>query len=97
MRGSNEGDGGGGGDERDFGGWGGCGGVPDFAGAGEGDTPRVKLLGHVGFAYPKAVRAAVLRAMEGEAMPAAEMARLNWRLGEVYAECVEKAAARSSG
>jgi anhydro-N-acetylmuramic acid kinase len=58
----------------------------------EGDVPRVKVLGHVGFGYSKAVREAVLRVMEGEAMTAAEMSRLHWRLGEIYAECVEKAA-----
>ena len=46
----------------------------------------------LGFGYPKAVRAAVLRVMEGEAVPAAEMSRLHWRLGEVYAERVAKAA-----
>ncbi len=58
----------------------------------EGDVPRVKVLGHVGFGYSKAVRAPVLRVMEGEAMTAAEMSRLHWRLGEVYVECVAKAA-----
>jgi anhydro-N-acetylmuramic acid kinase len=63
------------------------------AGAGDGAVPRVKVLGHVGFAYSKAVRAAVLRVMEGEAVTAAEMSRLHWRLGEVYTECVEKACA----
>ena len=57
-------------------------------------SPRVKLIGMVGTPYPKAVRAAVLRVMEGEALPAAEMSRLNWRLGEIYAECVERAAAK---
>jgi anhydro-N-acetylmuramic acid kinase len=60
----------------------------------EGDSPRVKLIGHLGAAYPKAVRAEVLRVMEGEAVTAAEMSRLNWRLGEIYAEAVEKAATR---
>jgi anhydro-N-acetylmuramic acid kinase len=59
----------------------------------EGDPPRVKLIGHLGTAYPKAVRATVLRVTEGEALPA-EMSRLNWRLGEIYADCVERAAAR---
>ena len=62
------------------------------AGVGDGAVPRVKVLGHVGFGYSKAVRAAVLRVMEGEAVTAAEMSRLHWRLGEVYAECVAKAA-----
>jgi len=57
----------------------------------KGGTPRVKLLGHVGMAYPKAVRAAVLTAMDADAISVAELSRLNWRLGEVYAEAVEKA------
>jgi anhydro-N-acetylmuramic acid kinase len=56
-----------------------------------GATPRVKLLGHVGVAYPKAVKAAVVRAMDAEAISVAELARLNWRLGEVYADAVERA------
>ena len=63
-------------------------------GAGKGDPPRVKLIGHLGTAYPKAVRAAVLRVMEGEALPAAELSRLNWRLGGIYADCVERATAK---
>jgi anhydro-N-acetylmuramic acid kinase len=54
-------------------------------------TPRVKLLGHVGVPYPKDVRAAVLSAMDADAISVAELARLNWRLGEVYADAVEKA------
>jgi anhydro-N-acetylmuramic acid kinase len=58
-----------------------------------GGTPRVKLLGHVGMAYPKAVKAAVMRAMDAQAISVAELARLNWRLGEVYADAVEKAGA----
>jgi len=58
----------------------------------KGRTPAVKLLGHAGFAYPKAVRAAVLAAMDAKAISVAEMSRLNWRLGEIYADCVEKAA-----
>jgi anhydro-N-acetylmuramic acid kinase len=57
----------------------------------KGGTPVVKLLGHVGVAYPKAVRAAVLGAMDAEAISVAELARLNWRLGEVYADAVGKA------
>ena len=61
-------------------------------GAREGDWPRVKLIGLLETGYPKLVRAAVLRVMEGEAVTAAEMSRLNWRLGEIYADCVEKAA-----
>ena len=63
-------------------------------GVGKGDSPRVKLIGMLSTAYPKAVRAAVLRVMEGEALPAAEMSRLSWRLGGIYADCVERAAVK---
>jgi anhydro-N-acetylmuramic acid kinase len=58
----------------------------------EGDAPRVRLIGLLETAYPRAVRAVVLRVMEGEALTATELSRLNWRLGEIYADCVEKAA-----
>ena len=58
-----------------------------------GGSPRITLLVHAGFAYPKAVRAAVMRAMNAEAISVAEMSRLNWRLGEVYADAVEKTVA----
>ena len=57
----------------------------------EGDSPRVRLIGLLETKYPTAVRAAVLRVMEGKPATAAEMSRLNWRLGEIYAESVEKA------
>ena len=60
-----------------------------------GEPPRVRLIAAAGFAYPRAVRAAVLRVMEGEAMPAAELSRLNWRLGEIYADAVVKACAEA--
>jgi anhydro-N-acetylmuramic acid kinase len=63
-------------------------------GAGKGDPPRVKLIGHLGTPYPKAVRAEVLRVMEGEALPAAQMSRLNWRVGGIYADCVDRTAAK---
>jgi len=57
----------------------------------KGGTPVVKLLGHAGVAYPKEVRAAVLCAMDVDAISVAELSRLNWRLGGVYAEALEKA------
>src|SRR5271156_3177519 len=53
-----------------------------------GGAPRIKLLGHLGLAYPKTLRAAVLAAMDADAISVAELARLNWRLGEVYADAV---------
>jgi anhydro-N-acetylmuramic acid kinase len=58
----------------------------------EGDAPRVKLLGHAGFSYSKAVRVAVLAAMDAKAASVADLSRLNWKLGAIYADCVEKAA-----
>jgi anhydro-N-acetylmuramic acid kinase len=57
-------------------------------------TPRVKLLGHLGMRYPAAVREAVLGAMDAKAISTAELSRLHWRLGEVYADAVERAAAK---
>lgn len=57
-------------------------------------TPRVKLIGHAGSAYPKAVRAAVLAAMDAKAITVAELSRLNWRLGELYADAVARAEAK---
>ena len=57
----------------------------------KGGTPRIELLGHVGTSYPKDVKAAVLCAMDADATSVAELSRLNWRLGEVYADAVQKA------
>jgi len=62
-------------------------------GAGVDGEPRVEVLGHEGFRYSRGVREAVLRAMDGGAMPAAEFSRLSWRLGAVYGECVARACA----
>lgn len=59
-----------------------------------GGSPQIKLLGHAGFPYPRAVRAELIRIMEGGATTAADLSRLNWRLGALYADCVEKAAAQ---
>lgn len=57
----------------------------------EGGVPRLKVLGHLEFRYARAVRETVLRAMDaGEKTSVPELARLHWRLGEVYADAVEK-------
>ncbi|MCL2659604.1 MAG: anhydro-N-acetylmuramic acid kinase [Acidobacteriaceae bacterium] len=56
---------------------------------GSNGSLRVKLIGHAGFPYPKALRKAVLDAMDAKAMSVADLSRLNWRLGEVYADAVE--------
>lgn len=60
---------------------------------GAGGEPKVKVLGHEGFRYSRAVRAAVLQAMDAKAMSVAEMSRLSWRLGAIYGECVAKTCA----
>ncbi len=59
-----------------------------------GGSPRIKVIGHAGFAYSKAMRLAVMRSMNAEAISVAEMSRLNWRLGEIYADCIEKSVAK---
>ncbi len=58
-------------------------------------TPRIKLLHHAGFSYPKNVREAVLAAMNAKSISVADLSRLNWRLGEIYAEAVSKTQAKS--
>jgi anhydro-N-acetylmuramic acid kinase len=49
---------------------------------------KLKLLGQHAVPYPKAVRQAVLRAMQPKPLPVPELARLNWRLGELYADAI---------
>lgn len=56
------------------------------------DSPRARLLGMKSFTYPKPVRTELLALMAGEARSAADLGRLNWRLGGIYAECVAAAA-----
>lgn len=51
--------------------------------------PKLTLLEHEGFAFPAALRRAVLAAMDAGSISTAELARLNWRLGMAYAEAVE--------
>ncbi len=57
-------------------------------GPGDAETPTVEVLGHRALPYPGEVREAVLRAMAAESMSVAELSRLNWRLGAIYAEAV---------
>ncbi len=56
-------------------------------------VPRIKVLGHLSAAYPKQTRALVLRAMDAEAecLSVAELSRLNWKLGTLYADVIERA------
>lgn len=57
-------------------------------------TPRLKFLGAAEFGYPPSVRKAVLAAMDAKSISTAELSRLHWRLGDLYAEAVGKTAAR---
>jgi anhydro-N-acetylmuramic acid kinase len=50
--------------------------------------PSCKLLGHEEHAYPAAVRRAILASMNAKSASVAELARLNFLLGELYAEAV---------
>jgi anhydro-N-acetylmuramic acid kinase len=50
--------------------------------------PGLTLVAHEGFAFPAALRRAVLAAMNAASTSTAELARLNWRLGLAYAEAV---------
>lgn len=54
------------------------------------ERPRhtVKLLGHAEYSYPTKVRAAILAAMNAERAAVADLARLNFLLGELYSDAV---------
>jgi anhydro-N-acetylmuramic acid kinase len=54
-----------------------------------GDSPvQFQLLGHAEFRYPKVVRRSVLAAMNASAASVADLARLNFLLGELNAEAI---------
>jgi len=57
---------------------------------GRDGRPKLAVLDHSQFPYEKSVRKEVLRAATGE-MKVAELSRLNWTLGKIYAGCVLKA------
>ncbi len=48
----------------------------------------LKLLGHASFPFISVLRQAVLDAQDAQSISTAELARLNWRLGQVYAEAL---------
>jgi anhydro-N-acetylmuramic acid kinase len=56
----------------------------------EQEYPRraIELIGHAHCSYPRRVRAAVLAAMNAEHARVADLARLNFLLGELYADAV---------
>jgi anhydro-N-acetylmuramic acid kinase len=53
-----------------------------------GGSPKLKLLGHIGYPYPKKLREAVLAAMDAKSISTADLARLHWRLGEFYGDAI---------
>jgi anhydro-N-acetylmuramic acid kinase len=53
-----------------------------------GARNRFELLGHAEYPYPKPVRAAILAAMNASCASVADLARLNFLLGELYADAV---------
>ncbi|HJY86244.1 MAG TPA: anhydro-N-acetylmuramic acid kinase [Candidatus Acidoferrales bacterium] len=62
---------------------------------GAGFDLQFALLGHEHFAYPKQVRRVVLNAMNAGRASVADLSRLNFLLGELYAEAVHKTQGRA--
>jgi anhydro-N-acetylmuramic acid kinase len=54
--------------------------------------PHIELVRHRAFPYSAPLRKAVLAAMDARSTSAAELARLNWRLGEAYGDAAQAAA-----
>src|ERR1022692_847446 len=50
--------------------------------------PAFELLGHAEYSYPKKVRSAVLAAMNASRASVADLARLNFLLGELYSDAI---------
>lgn len=62
---------------------------------GRGYRTRLELLANYHFSYPSEVRRAVLHSMNGQAARVADLARLNFVLGELYAKAVQAAQKRA--
>jgi anhydro-N-acetylmuramic acid kinase len=58
---------------------------------GTGSYLHYDFLGHRHFEYPKPLRQAILNAMNAANISVAELSRLNFTLGEFYAEAVQQA------
>src|SRR5260370_2550955 len=56
--------------------------------------PRHTLLAHEEYPFPAPVRRAILNMMNAESARVADLARLNFLLGDLYAEAVAKTARR---
>jgi anhydro-N-acetylmuramic acid kinase len=59
------------------------------------ECPRHTLLAHEEFPFPARVRRAVLAAMNAESASVADLARLNFLLGELYADAVARTIAKT--
>jgi anhydro-N-acetylmuramic acid kinase len=57
--------------------------------------PRYRLVAHEEFPFPARVRSAILAAMNAESASVAALARLNFLLGELYAEAIARTARRA--
>ncbi len=55
-------------------------------------VPKWELLEHRAFPFATPVREAILAAMDAPAIAVAELARLSWRLGAMFADAVEQTA-----
>lgn len=62
---------------------------------GRGFRSRLELLAHYQFPYPSEVRRAVLAAMNARSANVADLARLNFLLGDLYADAVRSAQRRA--
>ena len=62
---------------------------------GRGFRSRLELLAHYEFPYPAEVRRAVLAAMNAKSAGVADLARLNFVLGELYGDAVRTAQRRA--
>src|SRR5262249_37088575 len=62
--------------------------------AGRGFNPRFELLGHLHAPYPRPVRQAVLQTMNAGQASVPDLSRLNFLLGELYAQVVRQAQKR---
>ena len=59
------------------------------------ECPRHTIIAHEEFSFPTRVRIAILAAMNAESASVADLARLNFLLGELYAEAVARTARRA--
>jgi anhydro-N-acetylmuramic acid kinase len=58
--------------------------------SGKRSSVRFELIAHREFPYPAAVRDAVLKAMNAQSIAVCDLARMNFLLAEIYADCVRK-------